>query len=171
MKKFYPLTHLRENKTRMQKSNIFKFPAAIFLFCAFFPLPFRPPPFAPRPSTFSLNNLGPLPQLRRNLVRHYEAPKRGTTPQITSPGAQGLPDGSRLNYYYSHCPERVFTTHNRTLYEHKTETRNMTIKVMRNTRQHNQVIKLNTLQNYKFMISLFRVVLLRKEQELGVQLK
>ena len=45
----------------------------------------------------------------------------------------------------AHCPERVFTTHNRTLHEHKTETRNMTIKVMQNTTQQNQDIKLNTL--------------------------
>ena len=49
----------------------------------------------------------------------------------------------------AHCPERVFTTHNRTPQERKTETRNMTIKVMRNTTQHNQDIKLNTLHLYK----------------------
>ena len=52
-----------------------------------------------------------------------------------------------------HCLERVFTTHNRTPYEHETETRNMTIQVTGNTTQHNQNIKPNTLQQCRYFLS------------------
>ena len=62
----------------------------------------------------------------------------------------------------AHCPERVFTTHNRTPQERKTETRNMTIKVMRNTTQHNQDIKLNTLHLCTTSIKSRRIIIAEK---------